>query len=114
MWLDLHRGILEEFASLSEENHHTRDFSYRLRVVEPWANEGDPWRLQRRRQSKRARLLSRREALAGTRPPCPHCGGPVERMGTTGTLPKYCTPKCMRAAKVARWREKHQAPKAAA
>ena len=102
MWVHLARDILREFASFSGIGID-RDFAYRLRVVEPWGNDHDPWRLQRRRQLKTDRLRRQRIEIAAARPPCPGCGAKVERLGTTGTPPIYCTHECMRRTKFNRW-----------
>lgn len=100
MWIDLGRGILEEFAAVRGDFHHydRRDFAYRLRVVLP-KEPRDRWERAREMARKHARLMRVRLRIAAGRPPCPVCGGPVERLGTTGTLPKYCAAKCMRKAK---------------
>ncbi len=52
---------------------------------------------------------SKREKRLAERPPCPHCGKPVERDSKRGTakLPKYCSDKCKRAATFAKWYAKH-------
>lgn len=113
MWVDLQIGILEEFAERSADGYATRDFAYRLRTVEP-KEAPDAWALQRERAMKRRRLLRARVEVASARPPCPQCGGPVERLGTTGTPPKFCSHKCMQAAKFARWAAKNRPAKAAA
>lgn len=59
-------------------------------------------------QAQRIRRRSRRAARAAARPPCPHCGARVERCQRTGKVPTYCTPKCMRAARWARWWAKNK------
>lgn len=110
MWIDLQIGILEEFAERSADGHAKRDFAYRLRSVEP-AEPLDAWARERKLILKSRRLKRARVEVAAARPPCPHCGGEVERVGTTGTPPKYCTPKCMQAAKFARWAEKNRPAK---
>lgn len=113
MWIDLQIGILEEFAERSADGHAKRDFAYRLRSVEP-AEPLDAWARERKLILKSRRLKRARVEVAAARPPCPHCGGEVERVGTTGTPPKYCTPKCMQAAKFARWAAKNRPAKTAA
>lgn len=110
MWVNLQIGILEEFAERSADGHANRDFAYRLRTVEP-KEAPDAWALQRERTMKRRRLLRARVEVASARPPCPQCLGPVERLGTTGTPPKFCSHKCMQAAKFARWAAKNRPAK---
>lgn len=107
MWLRLHRDILEEFAALSSLGYHSRDFAYRLRVIVPAPL--DPWAKARKLILKRRRLLRARVEVAAARPPCPNCGGAVERLGTTGTPPKYCSRKCMQTAKRKRFEGKQVA-----
>ncbi len=59
--------------------------------------------------AKREHRQAARRARAALRPPCPHCGGVVERGGTSAKIPKYCSPKCMRAARWKAWHAKHGA-----
>ena len=57
----------------------------------------------------RARWQTARLSLAKPRPPCPHCGDNVTRGENSshgGKPPVYCRPKCMRAAKRARYMAK--------
>lgn len=98
MWIDLGRGILQEFAERAADGHAKRDFAYRLRIVEP-RDARDQFEKRREMIGKHRRLLARRVLIAAVRPPCPQCGGPVMRLGTTGKLPKYCSRKCMQTAK---------------
>lgn len=105
MWRNLVHDILEEFASHATDRHAKRDFAYRLRTVQP--EERDPWRHMRKLALKRRRLLRARVEVAQSRPPCPTCGEKVERLGTTGTPPKYCTRQCMQTAKRRRFEERH-------
>lgn len=108
MWIDLKRHILEEFAAFSACSRAgmNRDFYYRLRVVER-SEPRDRWALAKQRANKHRRLMRARTVIAAVRPPCPHCSGPVIRLGTTGTPPRYCSEKCMRAAKFKRWYDSH-------
>jgi hypothetical protein len=49
----------------------------------------------------RAKRQGARLVRALSRPPCPHCGGPVTRgevVPRGRKLPTYCSKKCMRAA----------------
>jgi hypothetical protein len=71
------------------------------------ARRADPLRRRAEQDAESGRRRARRAQRAATRLPCPHCGGKVERVGATAKLPTYCTPKCMRAAKCARWHAKH-------
>lgn len=48
-----------------------------------------------------------RQERAAARPPCPHCGVFVERVGVSAKIPKFCSAKCGRAARFARWYAKH-------
>lgn len=93
-WIDLQTGILEEFAS--------RSFTARQleRALRPMSRF-DPDAEWARRTKLRRRLVRARKAAL--RPPCPHCGVPVERCGATAKVPTYCSRKCMRAAIWARW-----------
>jgi hypothetical protein len=65
--------------------------------------------VQAQRLRRQPEVVARRES----RPPCPHCGAKVERVSERkqggGTSPTYCSPKCMRAARFARWYAKHGA-----
>ncbi len=114
-WLDLHRGILEEFASRAAtleaslqvlrsrcDNDYQRIGSH----VSVRGPRDDVSRAARAAQ-KRLRLRRRRLAEAAKRPPCPQCGAVVVRLGTTGTLPKYCSWRCMQTAKVLRFKARH-------
>lgn len=107
-WDDLGRGILEEFAT---------------RAAAWWAGDAytrlecDRYQaeLVRKREYMRATAPARNAARqaarverAAVRPPCPHCGAPVERVGSSATLPKYCAPKCARAAAYAKWWAKNR------
>jgi len=107
MWIDLGMHILQEFAERSARCHGERDFAYRLRIVEP-RDPRDQFEKRREMIGKHRRLLARRVATAAVRPPCPQCGGAVTRLGTTGTLPKYCTAECMRTAKRLRFEAKRR------
>lgn len=61
-------------------------------------------------QRMKADRKRKRDAKAAARKPCPQCGGEVTRESKNGCakLPKYCSTKCMRAAKWARWYEKNK------
>lgn len=59
--------------------------------------------------AKREHRRAARRARAAQRPPCPHCGAAVERVGESAKIPKYCSSKCMRAVRWARWYAKHGA-----
>lgn len=71
------------------------------------ARQADPKRRAAEQRNAMRLRADRRGTKAATRPPCPHCNGKVERVGKTGKIPTYCTSKCMRAARWARWYEKH-------
>ena len=92
--------IIKEFveAALLAYSHDDYNHVPRHFVDAAWANG---------KTSSRRHEVRRERAAA--RPPCPHCGAPVERVGTSAKLPKYCAPKCMRAARFARWHAKHGA-----
>lgn len=110
-WNDLEKGILEEFAGYAERQveawrhdeaiNPNRLYYYRVRRL-PEVRAAENADTRRRR---RARRLTR----AAARPPCPHCDKPVVRVGRSAKLPIYCTDRCMRAARFARWWEKHGA-----
>lgn len=102
MWVDLHRGILEEFALLARG--YRFDFSHHLRTTAPLDAQAHAWKLD----CKSRRLRRARIAVAAKRPPCPHCGGKVERLGTIGVVPTYCRPECKQAAARKRWRAKQR------
>jgi endogenous inhibitor of DNA gyrase (YacG/DUF329 family) len=91
-------AILEIFVESQERFYDVRrDMSLRMHCIdEAWAGG----------KSSRLRLEAR-EDRARSRPPCPHCGAAVERVGGTAKIPKYCSHKCMRAATWARWYAKH-------
>lgn len=106
-WLDLQRGILEEFVSRAAVVDPTLQVS---RADEARARFSDPAERAWRAMRKQTRLRRRRIAEAARRPPCqnPCCGKPVLRLGTTGTLPKYCCKRCMQTAKRMRFKEAHR------
>lgn len=102
-WENLAEDLAEEFGVLSKPDRDgprvTADQwqHYRARyLLNGWPLE------YQRMKAKRARDRAQR---AAQRPPCPHCGDPVNRESKRGTakLPTYCSDKCMRAAKWARW-----------
>lgn len=108
-WLDLQVEILRDMAEVSL-SWGQRETATR-REVETYERE----RLRKRDYMRttaparsRRRMQSRVERAA-VRPPCPHCGASVERVGTSAKLPTYCTPSCMRRARFARWYAKHGA-----
>ena len=49
-------------------------------------------------------------ALAAAIPPCPHCGGKVERAAPGGPLPVYCSERCRNLERHKRWRKKAKRP----
>lgn len=59
--------------------------------------------------AKREHRQAARRARAALRPPCPHCGAKVERVGTSAKIPTHCSRKCTNAARWARWYAKHGA-----
>jgi endogenous inhibitor of DNA gyrase (YacG/DUF329 family) len=60
--------------------------------------------LAAKREQRQAVRLDR----ARRRPPCPHCGAMVLRVGSSAKLPRYCSSRCMRAARWARWWAKNK------
>lgn len=95
-------GIVEAFVEVQERfydpgfDSFVADLSVHC-VDTAWANG----------KTHRTRMQIRCERAAH-RPPCPHCGGIVERVGATAKIPKYCTPRCTRAARFARWWTKNR------
>lgn len=107
-WENLAEDLAEEFGGYSEPDRDgpcvTRNQlrHYRDRyLLNGWPIE------YQRMKAKRARDRAER---AAKRPPCPYCGSPVTRESKRGTakLPKYCSEKCMRAARFARWWAAHK------
>lgn len=92
-------GILELFVEVQERWAGAEDYGHLPRhfVDAAWANG----------KTSRRRNEIRRER-AENRPPCPHCGGVVTRCGATAKIPKFCSSKCMRAARWARWWAKNK------
>lgn len=79
-------------ARLGQERleQHRKNASYTLSIVREY-----------RQAARRAR--------AAQRPPCPHCGAAVVRDRGAAKLPKYCSPRCMRASRWAAWYARHGA-----
>ena len=108
-WQDLAEGVLGEFAERAlysfglEEAHRDawqRSYYERIRCL-PDVRERELAARRQRRAVQRSHKMARR--------PCAHCGAPFERGGPTGTVPKYCAPRCMRAAIWARYSAKRRA-----
>lgn len=103
-WLDLRSELAEEFETFSGKPDDTYDTGRRL---ESQVRRSDPVRWAWEYAGCKRRRRQKRIARAAARGPCPHCGGKVERIGATAKIPIYCTPKCARAARWARWYAKH-------
>lgn len=103
-WLALHAEIAAEFGALAGEREDIYDTG---RKLESQVRRSDPaaWAHEYAQEKRRRRV--KRAARAAARPPCPHCGGKVERVGATAKIPTYCAPACSRAARFKRWWEKH-------
>lgn len=99
-FLDLEESILEEFAGWAPQ---ARAFARNdaLTVFRDESKRG-AW-IDAQCERYRARRAHDRAAKRASRPPCPHCGAPVERESLNGgaKVPTYCTPKCARAARLA-------------
>lgn len=92
--------VLELFVEAAQRPNSMEDYEHLPRhfVDAAWANGAT--------SSRRAEV---RQTRAKHRPPCPHCGAAVERVGASAKLPTYCAPKCSRAARNARWQARHGA-----
>lgn len=80
-WLDLHEGILDEFA---ERAAPTFDLASAIAAglnVDAYA-------------SRARRRAEARQAAAAARAPCPGCGASVERAGAVGMLATWCSRRC--------------------
>lgn len=117
VWVDLQEGVLEEFASVA---HAWRDSEFLTeldanRRARNLARNHEYYATVRLRPDVRARenaeasarRIRRRLDRAAARPPCPHCGEPVVRLGRTAKIPTFCSYRCTRAAIFARWYAKH-------
>lgn len=107
-FLDLAEGLLEEFsqwAPVARDNARWTD----LHVFRDDAKR-QLWIDAQCERARRARATGRLAKIA-SRPPCPHCGAPVERDSANrrAKVPTYCSRKCMRASVWARWHAKHGA-----
>lgn len=117
-WLDLHEGILEEFAdraaTLDPEHSVFRSAGdragMRFRSAETRIKAIDPEAWEQRLADKRLRRRADRAALAAAIPPCPHCGGKVERAAPGGPLPVYCSERCRNLERHKRWRKNAKRP----
>lgn len=126
MWVDLHRGILEDFAERASDPRHESwpgiVCSAHMagivdrgdRSAEYQARQADPVERAFRMASKRRRIRVRRAAAVAGKV-CKHapCGKPVARPVKPGPIPDYCSPACMKRAKWARWYEVHRAERLA-
>lgn len=103
-WEDLQKEILEdiiETGAFWAIPKHTLETAYEhnRQRNRDYMRETAPARCAARAQVRAER--------AAARPPCPHCGAKVERLGATAKIPTYCSKKCNRAAVFARWYAKH-------
>lgn len=108
-WFDLHEDILSEFAErgswaygteITRRREVQRRYYERVRCL-PSVRGLELAQRRAKRAVIRERKLARR--------PCAHCAMPFERGGPIGTVPKYCSPRCMRAAIWARYSAKRRA-----
>ncbi|HET9045069.1 MAG TPA: hypothetical protein VFN70_18065 [Burkholderiales bacterium] len=117
-WVDLELGVLEAFAEVSqtwrvesflaevEANIRERrraarqDYYVRVRLR--------PDVRARENAETSARRIRARLERAAARPPCPHCGAPVERLGRTAKIPMYCSTKCAESARRRTWWERNK------
>lgn len=112
-FLDLHEGILEEFESYAVRVRYSE--VNQLIRADRWSRRR-AWVEAQNERYKAARAKTRAARLV-KRPPCPHCSNPVVRdakvrvdgRGRGAKIPTYCSDKCARAAKFARWYAKHGA-----
>lgn len=117
-WLDLHEGVLEEFAdraaTLDPEHSVFRSAGdragMRFRSAETRIKAIDPEAWEQRLLDKRLRRQAERAVLAASIPPCPHCGGKVKCVSSKGPLPVYCSERCRKLESNKRWRKKAKRP----
>lgn len=128
-FLDLHEGILSEFADwaprarvgawVDQLTIVPRRTTLRTAELRPRRHRDEAgrrlWVAVQNERYKARRAVVRAVACAH-RDPCPQCGGAVERDakvrpdgGRGPKIPTYCSRKCMRAAIWARWHAKHGA-----
>lgn len=98
-------------AALLEYAHRceARNFKKLVKQLHQKNRRSDPERWAREYAQLKGRRRARRLSRAAARPPCPHCGKTVVRLGSTAKIPIYCSSKCMRAARFKRWYDKHGA-----
>lgn len=111
MWLDLTRGILEEFAAaarLCDPGMLMRGSGSALHIICPNARRTDADRVQYAAGKRQRIRVLRAEAVAGKVCRRASCGKPVARPVKPGPIPDYCSSGCMRRAKWLRWRETHR------
>lgn len=110
VWLALEAEILGEFAELTGTRAELRELAVnaaRARRIQDGRDyyafvRSAPAARERENKATRARRGTKRTAKAEARPPCPKCGGRVERCPKTGKLPVYCSEKCCVSASNAR------------
>ena len=107
-FLDLEEGLLEEFAGWAPVAREHSRLTY-LSVFRDDAKRRI-WIDAQNDRNRRLRAKERVAKLTG-RPPCPHCGGVVNRDSKDhrAKVPTYCSDRCMRAARWARYQAKHGA-----
>lgn len=105
-WLDLREEIEEEMAELSGYLVLRNARPEKGSIVRAFRPQRGAW-YDEQLFRKRAIRRSTRTQRAAARPPCPRCGAKVERCGPTAKIPTYCSDRCMRAARFARWHAKH-------
>ncbi len=105
-WLDLQADILADLGEVSLSWLQREELLDRERYIYQSERVRKRDYMRRTAPRRNAARQAARALRAAARPPCPHCGAPVDRVGRSATIPKYCSPKCMRAARWARWYRK--------